>query len=186
MYFGRGFVRKTIISGGNHIEQLKIIFTVLGKPEYGDDEWITTKEAKQWVRSLKPMRGKDFSKIFTSASPLALDLLKKMLICNPKNRLSISQGLAHPWFEELHREEDEPTCNTPFNLDFEFEQKITTEFGIRHMMWQELKECHEEISRKSGLRYKPKKKKKKRQTKTPMPASNTQKVEATFSGEAPF
>jgi len=75
----------------------------------------------------------------------------------------------------------------PFNLDFEFEQKISTEFGIRHMMWQELQEVHNQIKRTSGLRYKPKKKKKMKKSQTPNPnATRPKKDTAGGPHEAPF
>lgn len=184
---GEVLLGKPLFPGGNHIEQLKIIFTVLGKPKSGEDAWITTPEAKQWVRSLKDMKGKDLSKIFTSATPLALDLLKKMLVCDPKRRIAVNDALGHAWFEELHREEDEPTCEVPFNLDFEFEQKISTEFGIRHMMYEELHKIHEEIKKSSGLKtYKAKRKKKKKYSQTPNPASTQEKPDHKVAHEAPY
>jgi len=90
---GEVLLGKPLFPGGNHIEQLKIIFTVLGKPKPGEDEWITTPEAKQWVRSLKDLKGKELSKIFTNAHPHALDLLKRMLVCDPKSRITVLEAL---------------------------------------------------------------------------------------------
>jgi len=168
---GEILLGKPLFPGGNHIEQLKIIFTVLGKPKKDHDGWITTPEAKQWVRSLKDMKGKDLGSIFTMASPHALDLLKRMLVCDPKDRITVDEALAHPWFEELHREEDEPLCDRPFKLDYEFEQRISTEFGIRHMMFDELNSVHDEVMRTCKLpKWKSKRKKKhKFKSKTPNP-----------------
>ena len=49
------------------IEQLKIIFQVLGKPT--DLDWIKTPEAKQWVSRMVAYPGKDLSQVFNMATP---------------------------------------------------------------------------------------------------------------------
>jgi len=45
--FAELLIRKPIFPGGNHIEQLKIIFAILGTPEPGSLDWIKTPEAKK-------------------------------------------------------------------------------------------------------------------------------------------
>merc|ERR1719192_222890 len=77
--FAELLLRKPLFPGGNHIEQLKIIFAVLGTPEKDSLEWIKTPEAKQWVQRMPPSKGRNLSKIFSNASESALDLLQKML-----------------------------------------------------------------------------------------------------------
>ena len=44
---------------------------------------------RNWIR--------DFSTYFPAASPLALDLLGKMLLFDPRKRISVSEALAHPY-----------------------------------------------------------------------------------------
>merc|ERR1712060_778809 len=72
--FAELLLRKPIFPGGNHIEQLKIIFAILGTPEAGNLDWIKTPEAKHWVERMQASRGRNLSKIFHEASPEALDL----------------------------------------------------------------------------------------------------------------
>ena len=47
----------------------------------------------------------------------ALDLLKKMLIFNPSQRITIEKALEHPFMAALHNPEDEPSANFTFSLD---------------------------------------------------------------------
>merc|ERR1719419_1449463 len=117
--FAELLIRKPIFPGGNHIEQLKIIFAILGTPEPDCLDWIKTPEAKHWVERMQPSRGRNLSKIFHEASPEALDLLTKMLLHDPAK---------------------EVTCKK-FNTAFEanFESAINSPFGIRHMMYEEMK-----------------------------------------------
>jgi len=138
--FAELLLRKPIFPGGNHIEQLKIIFAILGTPEAGNLDWIKTPEAKNWIQRMKPSRGRNLKKIFHSASPEALDLLMKMLQLDPNVRISVVDALAHHYLKELHDPAKEVTCKK-FNTAFEanFECAINSPFGIRHMMYEELR-----------------------------------------------
>lgn len=151
--FAELLLGKPMFPGGNHIEQLKIIFTVLGKPTEGKDDWIKSPEAKRWVRNMKDMPGKDLSLIFQNATTLALDLLTKMLKTDPDDRISVDDALAHQYLEDLHRPEDEITAKEVFNIDFEYESRINTPFGIRHMMHEELVKYHKKVVQESGFDY---------------------------------
>jgi serine/threonine protein kinase len=37
----------------------------------------------------------------------ALDLLKKMLIFNPKNRITVDDALRHPYLKDFHNPQEE-------------------------------------------------------------------------------
>lgn len=45
--------------------------------------------------------GTGIQKQMTHTSPEAYDLVSKLLIYNPDNRITASQALKHPWFKEL-------------------------------------------------------------------------------------
>jgi len=136
--FAEMILRKPLFPGGNHLEQLRIIFEILGTP--GDDNlnWIKTPEAKQWVRHIIPHRGITIQKIFAKAAPEAQDLLARMLQVDPTKRISVIDALAHPYFTEQHNPAKEVTCEK-FDISFEFEAKINSKFGVRHMMYEELR-----------------------------------------------
>lgn len=151
--FAELLLGKPMFPGGNHIEQLKIIFTVMGKPVEGKDDWIKSPEAKRWIRNMKEMPGKDLSLIFQNATPLALNLLTEMLKTDPSVRISVDAALAHRYVEDLHRPEDEITAEQEFNIDFEYESRINTPFGIRHMMHEELVKYHKQVVKETGFNY---------------------------------
>jgi len=134
--FAELFLRKPLFPGGNHIEQLKIIFKIVGTPKKDQLDWIKTKEAKQWVSNMKEHKGSDFDVLFKKADDDARDLLQKMLTLDPTKRVTINQALEHKFFHELHDSKKEPKA-PEFNIDFEFEQSINTVFGVRHMMFEE-------------------------------------------------
>mmetsp|Transcript_60790 Transcript_60790/g.54781 ORF Transcript_60790/g.54781 Transcript_60790/m.54781 type:complete len:378 (+) Transcript_60790:307-1440(+) len=135
--FAELILRRPLFPGQNYLDQLKIIFEVMGTPK--DLTWIKTPEAKRWVQKLKPHNGKSLKQVFEKASDGALELLGVMLTMDPNHRYSALQCLRHPYLKELHRNEDESTC-PPFDLSFEFEKAIKTKFGVRHMMYDALTE----------------------------------------------
>jgi len=156
------YLRKPFFPGHNHIEQLKLIFHYLGTPSTLD--WIKTPDAKRWVENMTPSDGQDFKAIFPSASPAARQLIKAMLAMDPHRRVSVEQCLESEWVANLYattkkmhlkRREaklkaaaeegitlpDDPgldICPQKFDLSGEFEAKINTLFGVRHLMYEEL------------------------------------------------
>merc|ERR1711920_178104 len=136
--FAELLLRKPLFPGGNHIDQLKLIFNLIGTPGADRLDWIKTPEAKKWVQRMGPTKGKSLEKILTKATPDALDLVKKMLKLDPNKRISVVEALEHTYFKELHDPAKEITCE-PFDIGFEYEAAINSKFGVRHMMYEELK-----------------------------------------------
>ena len=63
----------------------------------------------------------NFEAHFPDASPEGIDLLKKILVIDPEKRITVEEALEHPFFEDLHFPEDEPSMEklTKFHFDFE-------------------------------------------------------------------
>lgn len=70
--------------------------------------------------------------------PDALDLLKKLLVYDPDERLSAAEALAHPYFKELHCEEEEPSHEPISYFDFEFEQYTLDKKILRELLLDEI------------------------------------------------
>ena len=47
------------------------------------------------------VEGTGIPKLIPQASPEVVDLIQKLLIYNPDNRITASGALKHPWFKEL-------------------------------------------------------------------------------------
>jgi mitogen-activated protein kinase 1/3 len=148
--FAELLLGKPLFPGGNHIEQLKIIFQVCGKPE--DLSWIRTPEAAAWVKNMTPYPGKDFTKVFKMSTPEGLQLLRSTLALDPAQRISVVEALELPYLSQYHDPSTETIC-APFNISFEYEKSMNSLFGVRHMMMQELVSFQR--TRSSGSRKKP-------------------------------
>ena len=74
---------------------------------------------------------------FPSATPEALDLLRKMLSIHPKKRITVEEALAHPFFSQLHSPEDEPVCEHG-SFDFSFEDDQLHRKRLQELIWSEV------------------------------------------------
>ncbi|XP_033089385.1 mitogen-activated protein kinase 12 isoform X2 [Trachypithecus francoisi] len=99
---------KTLFKGSDHLDQLKEIMKVTGTPPAEFVQRLQSDEAKNYMKGLPELEKKDFASILTNASPLAVNLLEKMLVLDAEQRVTAAEALAHPYFESLHDTEDEP------------------------------------------------------------------------------
>jgi serine/threonine protein kinase len=60
-----------------------------------------------------------FQNLYPRASPLAIDLLTKLLAFDPAKRITVEEALAHPYLSAYHDEDDEPSHSQPFDFSFE-------------------------------------------------------------------
>ena len=99
-----------------------MIFDLIGTPTKEEIKAVENEKWRDFCRKAKKRSGKDFKRMFPDANPLAVDLLEKLLVFDPKKRLSVGQALKHEYLKGLHIEEDEPTREPINPLEFEFEK----------------------------------------------------------------
>eukprot|EP00002_Diphylleia_rotans_P030438 TRINITY_DN6256_c0_g1_i1.p1 TRINITY_DN6256_c0_g1~~TRINITY_DN6256_c0_g1_i1.p1 ORF type:complete len:365 (-),score=75.54 TRINITY_DN6256_c0_g1_i1:447-1541(-) len=134
--FAELLARRPLFPGKEYIHQLHLIMDVVGTPKDDDLEHIATERAKKYIRSC-PQRPKvPLSIIFPSANPQAIDLMEKMLVFNPNQRITVEQALEHPYLAHLHNVDEEPT--SPVRFHFEFENMELTKEDIKTLIWREI------------------------------------------------
>ena len=134
--------RQPLFPADNNLDELQKIISVLGSPSEADLDFITDEKIKNFMQRLAKRTKQSFNLMFSNANPVALDLLGKMLIFNPKKRYTVEQCISHPYFEGLHDPEQEPTAESTF--DFSFDKESLTKEKLRSMIYEQSLHFHEE------------------------------------------
>lgn len=135
--------RKPIFPGTECLSQLKLIINVLGTMSEADIAFIDNPKARRYIKSLQDSPGIPLCVLYPNANPLAIDLLRKMLIFDPSKRISVNEALQHPYMSALFDPNADILAQVPIDLD------IDTEIGehvIRELMWAEMLHYHPEVS----------------------------------------
>jgi mitogen-activated protein kinase 1/3 len=111
--------RTSLFPGENYLDQVQRIIAVLGTPNNKDLSYIGNESALKYIKSLPKRSKQSLSTLYFKANFFGLDLLGKMLIFNPDERYTIEDCLAHPYFDGLHNEEEEPTSEEAFDWSFD-------------------------------------------------------------------
>jgi len=81
--------RKTILQGEHTQHQLELIFDLIGTPTKDELKNIENDKWREFARKAKKRKSQDFDKFFPKSNPLAIDLLKKCLVFDPKKRYNV-------------------------------------------------------------------------------------------------
>ncbi|XP_027080013.1 mitogen-activated protein kinase homolog MMK2-like [Coffea eugenioides] len=133
--FGEIMTREPLFPGRDYVHQLKLITELLGTPDDASLRFLRSDNARKYVRQLPQYPKQQLTARFPNMSPLAVDLLEKMLVFDPSKRITVEEALCHPFLKSLHDINDEPVCPRPFHFDFE-EPSITEE-NVKDLIWKE-------------------------------------------------
>lgn len=130
--------RKPLFPGKNFMHQLCLIFDVIGTPPERELRFIRSEQAMQFMRSLNVIKKIPFASLFPFANPKAVDLLERMLVFDPKQRITVEDALAHPYFASVAGQYTDPDPELPPEFEFEFEKnKSLTKADLRRMLVEE-------------------------------------------------
>lgn len=133
--------RKQLFPGKHYVHQLQLILTVLGTPPEVLIGAIRADRVRSYVQSLPSRSAVPLAKLYPNAEPEALDLLAAMLRFDPRERISVTQALEHPYLAKYHDPDDEPTCVPAF--DFEFDKLPTSKEQIKEAILMEIQDFHQ-------------------------------------------
>lgn len=70
-------------------------------------------------------RGRGVARMFKGFDPLAVDLLEKLLVYDPRNRLTVEEVLKHEYLKDFHKESDEIECKNKIVLKIDDNDKCS-------------------------------------------------------------
>lgn len=131
--------QEPFFQGENYVDQLKVIFSVIGTPTDEDLDCIHNEEALNFVNKLTKRPPMKLKKLVPKASKEALDLLQNMLMFNPSKRISVDVALKHPFFAKFYNAEFiEKHCNHSIPFDFSFEKKANSKDELQDLMFEQV------------------------------------------------
>eukprot|EP01134_Creolimax_fragrantissima_P007629 CFRG7629T1 len=142
--FAEMLLRQPLFPGRDYIHQVDLIIKFVGTPTEVDVSDIKSDKARRYLRSLPVQRATNLKGLFPKAIDGALDLLKKMLTFNPRDRISVEDALAHPFLSSLHDPSDEPVSTKPFDFEWETASPLTQEL-LKALVFKEIVDCHPEV-----------------------------------------
>ncbi|TMW58129.1 hypothetical protein Poli38472_011717 [Pythium oligandrum] len=107
--------RKPLFPGTSTTNQLQKIFNVLGTPDIVYIAKVQKEAAQKWLHRQRRRPAIPLTELYPNANLLALDLLEKLLVYDPKKRLTAAEALHHPYLREAFRSMD---SNTSTDEDF--------------------------------------------------------------------
>ena len=101
--------------------------SVCGTPDEEFMKKITSEEARNYIKTLPPMKKRNLKEVFENVNPDAINLLEKMLELDADRRPTAEKALAHKYLSEYADITDEPTADA-FDDSFEEKEMSTNEW----------------------------------------------------------
>lgn len=131
---------RPLFPGRDYHHQISLILDVLGTPSIDDFYAIGSRRSRDYIRQMPLRKRKDFSKLFPTASPDALDFLTKTLAFNPKKRPTVEECLKHPFVACYSDDEnEEPSLESLPKEYFAYDMAPRPSIeDIKAEMWREI------------------------------------------------
>ncbi len=92
---------------------------------------ICSENTLNFLNSLPRTSGIPFEDRFQNFQPSAIELLKQMLVWDPKIRISASEALKQPFLESYHDPQDEPESGFLFDWSLIDKQQSIDDWKLK-------------------------------------------------------
>ena len=135
-------LKRPLLPAMSEEDQINMITKLLGNPSKKFLGSITNEQNREFMEQMPKRAGKDFEELFEGVNPLAVDLLKKIFVYDPAERITVADAMAHPYLSDVRCEDDEPVTTPVCSFDFEFEKFALTKNDYKKLMWDEIMLYH--------------------------------------------
>lgn len=125
----------------SNTDQLNVIFEVIGTPNETELDFITDDKALMYLRSFGQREKKEFALIYPHSHGNVIQLMERMLLFDPRKRISVTEALASPYFDDIRDPSKELDAEVPADFEFEHIEDITAQ-QLRHYFIEEILKYH--------------------------------------------
>lgn len=124
---------------GDPKDQLNLILKLTGTPSEQDASFLSDPSAKKYLDSFPRYCTTNISDLLPFSNPVLIDFITKMLHFDPRKRISISEALAHPYFDNIRDLAKESKFDSEESgLKLEFESRAICMEELRSYMVREI------------------------------------------------
>jgi len=105
----------------SRVDQMQVIFDVIGSPTEEEIAKITDEKARKYLRNLPQRKRKNLKRVFPGTDRHAQDLLTRLLMFDVAKRSSVDQALQHPFLKAV-RDPAHERAKKPVTFSFESAQ----------------------------------------------------------------
>eukprot|EP01029_Cantina_marsupialis_P014037 TRINITY_DN31088_c0_g2_i3.p1 TRINITY_DN31088_c0_g2~~TRINITY_DN31088_c0_g2_i3.p1 ORF type:complete len:620 (-),score=177.16 TRINITY_DN31088_c0_g2_i3:354-2117(-) len=134
--------RKPIFPGQDSQHQLALITSVLGTPTDQQLARVEQVKARAYMMRMRKKEKIPWKQLYPKATDEALDLLDKLLTFFPEDRMTVQQAIEHPFFKDLHFDDEEPTGDLLDHRHFDFENLTLGVEDYRFLIAREIRHYH--------------------------------------------
>jgi len=135
---GELLLRCPLLPGTSAENQLELIFDFVGTPGEEEMKEIPNPHSRDKVMRMVKRPPKDLDAMFADSNPMAVDLLRRMLVFDPKKRITVDEALEHPYLDQFRMPDDEPTTESVSYFDFSFEREVLDMQLLKDMIYEEI------------------------------------------------
>ncbi|KAI9197403.1 kinase-like domain-containing protein [Polychytrium aggregatum] len=100
--FAEMAMREALFPGDSEIDELFQIFRVLGTPT--ETDWPGVSSLPDYKPNFPTWKREGFRRLESYLDADGIDLLSKMLVYNPADRISAKRALEHPYFKSMQKQ----------------------------------------------------------------------------------
>ena len=121
-------------SYADKLDQLNVIFDVIGTPEEGDIAHLGG--VRHYLEKLPRKPPSRLQERYRGAPPEAIDILRRMLHFNPAKRISVDEALRHPYLASVRRVRRETEAQSVIEMEGGDAAKLSRD-ALKKLVYQE-------------------------------------------------
>jgi mitogen-activated protein kinase 1/3 len=129
----------TLFKGENAQQTLETIVNFVGSPESRDMKYLN-EQGMEIISRMPPVTHKRIESIVPGSSPLAADLMFKMLQFNKDRRISLQDAIEHPFFASLGKVKKPKHALKMEAFDFLYEEELIDSSAVKKKCYSTIEE----------------------------------------------